>query len=94
MGIEIGMTLIDLTGDRRSDLLITSPWGLGVLGWTGNALSATLLCPNGGHLGEGALETKVSRVQLLGDLDGDGTHEALLSSPWGIGVVGFAGAAR
>lgn len=85
------MTLSDLTGDGRSDLVVTSPWGLGVIGWNGQSLASAAMCQNGSRIGDWALDTAVNRVQLTGDLDGDGRHEVLLSSPWGIGVAAFTG---
>lgn len=87
------MTRIDLSGDGRSDLIVTSPWGLGVVGWSGNRLTATSMTQNGRRIGEWLLDTASNRVQLVGDFDADGRHEALLSSPWGIGIAAFAGGA-
>ncbi|MFE1646980.1 FG-GAP repeat domain-containing protein [Microbacterium sp. P01] len=87
------MTRIDMSGDGRSDLMVTSPWGLGVVGWDGGGLAATSMSQNGSRIGEWLLDTSVNRVQLVGDFDADGRHEALMSSPWGIGVAAFAGGA-
>ncbi|MFT4230941.1 MAG: VCBS repeat-containing protein [Microbacterium sp.] len=85
------MTRIDLSGDARSDLIVTSPWGLGVVGWNGGALAATAMCENGHRIGEWLLDTAANRVQLVGDFDGDGRAEALMSSAWGVGIAAFAG---
>jgi hypothetical protein len=87
------MTRIDLSGDGRSDVIVTSPWGLGVVGWNGAGLAAGTMSQNGSHIGEWLLDTAANRVQLVGDFDADGRHEALMSSPWGIGLAAFAGGA-
>jgi hypothetical protein len=81
---------MDFTGDGRSDLMVTSPWGLGVVGWNGNSFVSSVMCQNGGRIGDWALDTANNAVPISGDFDGDGRAEALLSSPWGIGIASFA----
>ncbi len=85
-------TPADYTGDGRADLLVTSPWGLGVLSWTGTRLDSRVMAQNGTRFGGWLLNTLDNRFAPVGDLDGDGLPELLVISPWGIGVLEVAGA--
>ena len=85
------MTRFDITGDGRADVLVTSPWGLGILGLDGSTFGQHALAPNGTRFGEWLLNTRDNNVELLADLDGDGRSEALVSSLWGIGVLDYTG---
>ncbi|NAZ74929.1 hypothetical protein GTQ99_05755 [Kineococcus sp. T13] len=79
--------VLDLDGDGRDGLLVTSPWGLGLLGLGRSGLSSHWLFPNGTRLGGWNLQTGDNRFGPAGDLDGDGRDEVLVSSPWGVGVL-------
>ncbi|MBV8034857.1 FG-GAP-like repeat-containing protein [Roseateles sp.] len=85
------VTLADLDGDGRADIVITSPWGLGVLGLAGNTLNAKLMAPNGTRFGGWLLNTLDNRIIRAADLDGDGRNELIVTSPWGLGVLKLAG---
>lgn len=84
-------TPADYTGDGRDDLLVTSPWGLGVLSFTGGVLRSSIMAANGSRFGGWLLNTLDNRFAPVGDLDGDGRPELLVISPWGIGVLEVAG---
>jgi len=81
----------DFDGDGRAEIPISSPWGLGILELSGGTLTAPTMQPNGTRFGGWLLNTGDNRFDVLGDLDGDGRIEILVSSPWGIGVLEQAG---
>jgi hypothetical protein len=81
----------DFDGDGRTEILSTSPWGLGVLKLAGNTLSSPVMAPSGTRFGGWLLNTVDNRFSQVGDLDGDGRAEILVTSPWGIGILKLSG---
>ncbi len=81
----------DFDGDGRSEIPVTSPWGIGILELSGDSLSAATMAPNGTRFGEWLLNTVDNRFDMVGDFDGDGRDEILVASPWGIGVLKQSG---
>lgn len=81
----------DLDGDGRSEIPVSSPWGIGVYEMVGGALGVALAVANGTRLGDWLLNTADNRFELMADLDGDGRCEVLVSSPWGIGILKQSG---
>jgi hypothetical protein len=81
----------DLDGDGRSEIPVTSPWGIGVLELSGGTLNSPMLAPNGTRFGGWLLNTADNKLEVTGDFDGDGHHEILIASPWGIAVLRLAG---
>ena len=79
----------DLDGDGRDELLITSPWGIGVLEWSGGALQCPMLAPNGTRFGGWLLNTADNRFRNFQDMTGAGRASVLVESPWGIGILTF-----
>ena len=77
----------DLSGDGAADIIVTSPWGLGVLAQSGGAFIGRTLAANGSRLGEWLLNTRNDNIELRADMDGDRAGELLLASPWGIGLL-------
>jgi acyl-CoA hydrolase len=77
----------DFNGDGRTELLVTSPWGLGILAQSGATLAAPMMAPNGTRFGGWLLNTADNVFGPVGDFDGDGQVEILVTSPWGIGVL-------
>ena len=84
------VTMADLDGDHRAEIVITSPWGIGVLKLSGTTLSASMMAPNGTRFGGWLLNSLDNRVGPVADFDGDGKAELFISSPWGIGVLKLA----
>ncbi|MEP0873265.1 FG-GAP-like repeat-containing protein [Trichocoleus desertorum AS-A10] len=85
------VTTADLDGDGRAEIVITSPWGIGVLKLSGTTLSAVMMAPNGTRFGGWLLNTLDNRIGPAADFDGDGRAELLIASPWGIGLLKLAG---
>lgn len=83
----------DLDGDGRPELLVVSPWGMGILEVEGSSLACPWLAPNGSRFGGWLLNTADNSVDAVVDLDGDGRDEIVLTSPWGMGVLRWTGAA-
>jgi hypothetical protein len=81
----------DYDGDGRGELLVTSPWGVGILELSGNTLAAALMAQNGTRFGGWLLNTLDNRLGLVADYDGDRAAEILISSPWGIGILKLSG---
>ncbi|MDQ0767951.1 hypothetical protein QF031_000700 [Pseudarthrobacter defluvii] len=81
----------DLDGDGRAEILVTSPWGIGILEQAGNTLGNPVIKPNGTRFGGWLLNTADNRPGALADFDGDGRAEMLVTSPWGIGILEQAG---
>jgi hypothetical protein len=81
----------DYDGDQHDEILVASPWGLGILKQAGNTMSAPMMQPNGTRFGGWLLNTADNSFGPVGDFDGDGHAEILVTSPWGIGVFKLAG---
>jgi hypothetical protein len=81
----------DLDADGRAELLIRSPWGLGVLKLSGTTFTVPMMAPNGTRFGGWLLNTADNRFEVMRDLDGDRRAEVVVTSPWGIGVLRLSG---
>jgi hypothetical protein len=81
----------DFDGDGKTEILVTSPWGIGILKLSGNTLISLMAAPNGTRLGGWLLNTADNHLHTLADLDGDGKDEIVISSPWGIGILKLSG---
>ncbi|SDE50044.1 FG-GAP-like repeat-containing protein [Rhodococcus tukisamuensis] len=81
----------DYNGDGQTEILVSSPWGMGVLQQRGNTMRALMLAPNGTRFGGWNLQTSDNYFRIAADFDGDGRAELLVTSPWGIGILKFNG---
>ncbi|MDQ6798783.1 MAG: VCBS repeat-containing protein [Actinomycetota bacterium] len=81
----------DFDGDGQAEILTTSPWGLGVLEQAGATMAAPMMAPNGTRFGGWLLNTADNSFGPVGDFDGDGQDEILVTSPWGVGVLKLSG---
>lgn len=77
----------DFKGNNKADILVTSPWGLGILSPTAGSLTALTMAANGTRFGGWLLNSFDNNIELKADFDGDGRTEILISSPWGIGIL-------
>ncbi|MGB7983062.1 MAG: hypothetical protein WCF36_19950 [Candidatus Nanopelagicales bacterium] len=83
----------DYSGDGAAEVLVVSPWGVGVLGLTGGTLNSVAMAPNGSHPGSWVLNTETDEYGPVGDLDGDGKAEIVVRNASGIGVLKVDGGA-
>ena len=81
----------DFDGDGRAEVLISSPWGIGVLKLSGNTFTVPMMAQNGTRFGGWLLNTADNRFSPVADFDGDGRAEILTVSPWGIGILKLSG---
>jgi hypothetical protein len=79
----------DLDGDGCAEIVITSPWGIGVLKQRGNSFGALMLAPNGMRFGGWLLNTADDGFGPAGDMNGDGRAEFMVKSPWGVGTLAY-----
>jgi hypothetical protein len=101
-GTRFGGWLLDTTqnnfgpaanylGDGKAQVLVTSPWGVGMLEFAGGTLTAPMMQPNGTRFGGWLLDTSNNHLGRAADYDGDGKAEILAQSPWGIGILKVSG---
>jgi Peptidase C13 family/FG-GAP-like repeat len=101
-GTRFGGWLLDTTqnsfgpaakylGNGRAQLLISSPWGVGILDYSGGTFTAPMMQPNGTRFGGWLLDTSNNHLGRAADYDGDGKAEILSQSPWGIGILKVVG---
>ncbi|HSE59535.1 MAG TPA: VCBS repeat-containing protein, partial [Nitrospiraceae bacterium] len=72
-------SLADFTGDGREDILVTSPWGIGLFRLSGNTFTVPMMAPNGTRFGGWLLNTADNRFEV-----GEQTlrlHIKVLTSP-------------
>jgi hypothetical protein len=81
----------DYDGDGKIEILITSPWGVGILKLAGGSFTSPMLQPNGTRFGGWLLDTSNNNLGRCADYDGDGADEILATSPWGIGILKVTG---
>jgi len=80
----------NFSANVKADILVTSPWGIGLLTYAQNNISVHTMSPNGTRFGDWLLNTKCDNTEIKADFDGDGKAELLMSSPWGIGILKFS----
>jgi len=81
----------DFDGDGRVEILVTSPWGVGILKLSGNTLTVPMMQANGTRFGGWLLNTGDNQLGSAADYDGDRRAEILVTSPWGVGILEQAG---
>lgn len=82
----------DYDGDGSAEILMTSPWGIGILKLAGGTLVSRMMAPNSTTFGNWALDTAVTMVRAVGDFDGDGQQEIVATGPSGIAILKLTGA--
>ena len=82
----------DYDGDGSAEILMSSPWGIGILKLAGGTLVSRMMAPNSTRFGDWTLDTAVTMVRAVGDLDGDGRQEIVATGPSGIAILKLTGA--
>ena len=83
----------DFDGDGQSEILVTSPWGLGVLKYSNGSFTSTAMLANKTNLGGWSLDTEVDRFGAAADFNQDGIDEILVTSPLGASFLTLASSA-
>jgi len=73
------------------ELLVTSPWGIGILKLAGATMTCPMLQPNGIRFNGWLLNTADNQIGLAGRYDGGRPAELFVTSPWGVGILKLAG---
>jgi hypothetical protein len=81
----------DFNGDAKDDLVLTSGWGIGVLRHSGASLTHLMMAPTGTNFGGWNFNVVGDRLHGVGDFNGDGKADLLISSAWGLGVLTLSG---
>jgi hypothetical protein len=77
----------DFDGDGTDEILVTSPWGIGILKLVGGEITVPMMQPNGTRFGNWLLNTADNSFGPCRDFDGDGKAELLVVSPWGMAML-------
>jgi len=81
----------DFNGDAKDDLVVTSGWGIGVLRHSGASLTHLMMAPTGTRFGGWNFNVVSDKLHGVGDFNGDGKADLLITSGWGIGVLTLSG---
>ena len=80
----------DLDGDGQDEIVVSSPWGIGVLKEQGGTMTALMLAPNGTRFGGWLLNTADNHFVTDGRF-ATAAGEVLVTSPWGLGILALNG---
>jgi hypothetical protein len=79
----------DMDGDGIDEILVSSPWGIGLLKRSGDTMTSLALAASGTRVGPWLLDTSNNQFGPVADFDSDGRDEVLVISPWGIGLLKY-----
>lgn len=82
--------IADLDGDGRDEILITSPWGLGVLKLVGGSLTHVAMHANGDNI-DGHILRDSNTYALADNLRGGAGQQLVVADPTGLHILGLAG---
>jgi len=82
--------IADFDGDGMDELLISNPWGIGILKMVGGALTSVAMHPNGENLGGYALHNTHNFV-LADNLRGSAEKQILVTDATGIHLLSLVG---
>jgi hypothetical protein len=82
----------DVNGDGKAEILLTGDQGICVLALSAAGRLEPIVCkPSDTWFGGWRFNSGADRIEGLGDFDGDGALEVLISSGWGIGMLKQSG---
>ena len=84
----------DFNGDNKADILVSKPYGIALLNLSGNTLNSIVVKPVGTRFGRWTYNTRTvwdNKVEKIGDFNGDGKADILMSKPYGIGILTLSG---
>ncbi|WP_423999445.1 FG-GAP repeat domain-containing protein [Maribacter sp. IgM3_T14_3] len=81
----------DFNGDGKDDIVITSPWGIGILSLRGDTLTALVAKPNGTRFDGWNFQSRDNKIHGIGDFNNDRKDDILITSDWGIGILTLNG---
>jgi hypothetical protein len=83
----------DIDGDKISEFVTTSAWGIGILKHDGNRWKQVIVAPNdtwfGGWRYNASVNIGTDRIRGIGKFTTDSSQQILIISSWGIGVLGM-----
>jgi hypothetical protein len=77
----------DFNFDGKEDILIRSPWGIGILSYNGSTLNTLMTAANGTRLGSWKLNTKNDRIAAIGRFNGPAA-QILIVNKSGLAILG------
>ena len=80
----------DLDGDGRDEILISSPWGIGILKMVGGALTSVAMHPNGENIG-GYIVQNTHNFRFADKLKGASAKQIVVTNEAGIHLLSLSG---
>ena len=81
----------DFNGDGNADILIRSGNWIGILERSGSSLSSLVVKPDGTRFTSWTFDASHDAIRGIGDMNGDGRDDIVVTSSWGIGVLAQIG---